>query len=178
MKWVWEEHLADVFPERMNEYTDEELKHRPTLVFCNHCDNPSCVKVCPTKATFKREDGPVMMDMHRCIGCRYCIVGCPYGARSFNWKTPRKYFDEHGGPTNPDYPERSKGVVEKCTMCTERIAENKEPYCVEACQAKGNKALIFGDIADPNSEIRNGVIVSAPGRRSRRSGWRCKPSRH
>ena len=154
IKWLWMEHLADVFPGRVNQYTDEELKHRPTLVLCNHCENPPCVKVCPTKATFKREDGPVMMDMHRCIGCRYCIVGCPYGSRSFNWKNPQKHFEEKGGPPNPQYPIRGKGVVEKCTLCPERLAAGKQPACVEACQAKGGGALTFGDLQDENSEIR------------------------
>jgi len=154
VKWIWNEPLAEVFPERVNEYTEEELKHRPTLVLCNHCEHPPCVKVCPTKATFKREDGPVMMDMHRCIGCRYCIVGCPYGSRSFNWKSPAKHFEEHGGPPNPKYPIRGKGVVEKCTLCPERLSRGELPACVEACQEKGGGAMIYGDVADPESAIR------------------------
>ena len=154
VKWIWKEHFADVFPGRVNEYTEEELKHRPTLVLCNHCAHPPCVKVCPTGATFKREDGPVMMDMHRCIGCRYCIVGCPYGARSFNWKSPKKYFDANGGPTHPTNPIRRKGVVEKCTLCPERLAKGEPPACVEACASKGNGALTFGDLADSGSAIR------------------------
>jgi molybdopterin-containing oxidoreductase family iron-sulfur binding subunit len=111
--------------------------------------------VCPTQATWKREDGIVMMDMHRCIGCRYCIVGCPYGSRSFNWRDPRPNLkrDENGEPvTNPDFPTRTKGVVEKCNFCADRMAKGeKTPSCVAQCP---HGALVFGDVNDPNSEVR------------------------
>ena len=88
-----------------------------------------------------------MMDWHRCIGCRYCILACPYGARSFNWRDPRPHIKE----TNPDYPTRMRGVVEKCTFCEERLARGELPACVTACD-KG--ALAFGDLEDPHSEVR------------------------
>ena len=120
------------------------------VVFCNHCDNPPCVRVCPTRSTWKREDGIVMMDMHRCIGCRYCIVGCPYGSRSFNWSDPRGHLEQ----VNEAYPTRSKGVVEKCNFCVEKSREAEgawTPECVAACPAK---AMTFGDLSDPDSEIR------------------------
>ena len=113
---------------------------------CNHCDNPPCVKVCPVLATWKRDDGIVMMDMHRCIGCRYCIAACPYGSRSFNWKDPRPYI----GTINKQYPTRARGVVEKCNFCTERLAKGLPPACVDACK---NQALLFGNINDPHAEI-------------------------
>jgi molybdopterin-containing oxidoreductase family iron-sulfur binding subunit len=88
-----------------------------------------------------------MMDWHRCIGCRYCVAACPYGSRSFNWGDPRPYIRE----LNPDFPTRTKGVVEKCTFCEERLAKGQMPACVEACKAK---AMVFGDLNDPQSEVR------------------------
>jgi len=150
IKWIWEETYEHAFPGQGtgDEYLSEEIKHMPFLVLCNHCDNPPCVRVCPTKATFKRKDGIVMMDMHRCIGCRFCMAACPYGARSFNWSDPRPFIKEEN--ENREFPTRTKGVVEKCTLCYERLAKGLKPACVEA--SKG--ALIFGDLDDPNSEIR------------------------
>jgi molybdopterin-containing oxidoreductase family iron-sulfur binding subunit len=88
-----------------------------------------------------------MMDWHRCIGCRYCIAACPYGSRSFNWVDPRPYLNE----LNPDFPTRTKGVVEKCDLCEERLADGELPACVEACPAG---ALHFGDLGDPASSVR------------------------
>ncbi len=149
IKWIWKEKHENVFSEAVTPYTPAEVKERPTVVLCNHCDNPPCVRVCPTQATFKRPDGIVMMDEHRCIGCRYCMTGCPYGARSFNFEDPRPYVV--GEPA--DYPTRTKGVVEKCTFCAERLAIGKRPLCVEACEGIGCGALVFGDMGDPNSAI-------------------------
>ncbi len=148
IKWIWKEPFEHTFHEQEHPYLDAELKHAPTLVLCNHCDNPPCVRVCPTKATWKREqDGVVMMDWHRCIGCRYCVVACPYGARSFNWRDPRPFIDE----IQPDYPTRTRGVVEKCTFCEERLARGLRPACAEACR---ENAITFGDLDDPDSEVR------------------------
>jgi Fe-S-cluster-containing dehydrogenase component len=87
------------------------------------------------------------MDPHRCIGCRYCMAACPYGSRSFNWENPSEA--EHAG----GYPQRSAGVVEKCTLCVERIDIGLAPWCVEACTRAGKAALTFGDLADPTSEV-------------------------
>ncbi len=149
VKWIWKEAYEHTFPTQNHEFISSKAKNSPNVVLCNHCENPTCVNVCPTQATFKREtDGIVMMDFHRCIGCRYCMAGCPYGARSFNWKEARPNIKE----INPEFPTRTKGVVEKCNLCAERIAKDKLPICVEACEAK---AIIFGDLNDPNSEIRN-----------------------
>jgi Fe-S-cluster-containing dehydrogenase component len=168
IKWIWEEPLKDVFHERVHEHTHEGLLNKPVMVMCNHCDNPPCVRVCPTQATWKRPDGIVMMDQHRCIGCRYCMVGCPYGARSFNWSDPRKHLSD---PT-PDYPTRTKGVVEKCTFCAERLARGKMPSCVEACKAAGGEALVFGDLSDPKSEISRIVSQTLTARRKEHLGTR------
>jgi len=156
MKWIWKEPYERAFPSHEHRYLDDEHRERPTVVLCNHCDSPPCVRVCPTGATWKREDGLVAMDMHRCIGCRYCTVACPYGSRSFNWMPPwpREKDGEawpNGRPPNPSYPTRSKGVVEKCNFCAERLAEGLGPACAEVCEAG---AITFGDINDPQSEVR------------------------
>jgi len=147
IKWIWDEPFEHVFPGQEARYTEESFRKRPVLVLCNHCDNPPCVRVCPTKATFRREDGIVMMDYHRCIGCRFCIAGCPYGARSMNFRDPRPFIKK----INPIFPTRTKGVVEKCNFCEERLAKGVIPACVEACK---EKALVFGDLENPQSEIR------------------------
>lgn len=147
IKWIWLEKYGHVFPDDEHQYVSEAVEHKRFLTFCNHCTNPPCVRVCPTQATFKRADGIVMMDFHRCIGCRFCMAGCPYGSRSFNWGDPRRYLKE---PTNMEFPTRSKGVVEKCNFCEERLAKGLHPACVEV----SNGALIFGDLANPNSEVR------------------------
>lgn len=150
IKWIWQEEYENAFPGQYNEYVGKGFEHKPFMVLCNHCDNPPCVRVCPTKATWKREDGIVMMDMHRCIGCRFCMAACPYGSRSFNFTHPKPYIKE----LNPDYPTRTIGVVEKCHFCAERLAIGLGPACVEACE---QKALIFGDLDDPHSEVREAL---------------------
>jgi Fe-S-cluster-containing dehydrogenase component len=147
IKWIWKDKFEHVFPTQEHQFLSEDLKDEDVLVLCNHCDNPPCVRVCPTKSTWKRKDGIVMMDMHRCIGCRYCVAACPYGSRSFNWRDPRPFIKN----ITPDFPTRTRGVVEKCNFCAERLAEGLLPACVEACK---EKALIFGDLEDPESEVR------------------------
>jgi molybdopterin-containing oxidoreductase family iron-sulfur binding subunit len=144
IKWIWKEGYPNAFPDQVHEHSTKALVESQVPVLCNHCDNAPCVRVCPTQATWKREDGVVMMDMHRCIGCRYCVVACPYGSRSFNFKDPRPHIAEIEG----SFPTRSKGVVEKCNLCAERIAVGQEPACVEACQRAGVGAMIFGDLGD------------------------------
>jgi len=147
VKWIWEEPFPNVFPNEEAPHVAEALTSRPALVFCNHCDNPPCARVCPTEATWKRADGIVMMDWHRCIGCRYCMAACPYGSRSFNWEDPRPSIKE----LNRDFPTRTKGVVEKCTFCDELVDKGQQPACVAACK---DKAMTFGDLNDPDSEVR------------------------
>lgn len=143
--WIAKEPFDRAFPGQEDEYSRERIA--PAMVLCNHCDNPPCVRVCPVQATFKREDGIVGMDFHRCIGCRYCMAACPYGSRSFNWQDPRPFIHN----PNPDFPTRTKGVVEKCTFCSERLGTGRAPACVEACP---EKALTFGNLADPSSPVR------------------------
>jgi molybdopterin-containing oxidoreductase family iron-sulfur binding subunit len=148
VKWIWKEPFERAFPSLQTDYLPDDLHAKPVMVLCNHCDNPPCVRVCPTRATWRRDDGIVMMDWHRCIGCRYCVAACPYGSRSFNWKDPRPSLAQ----INQDFPTRSKGVVEKCTLCEERLAKGQPPACVAACPAK---ALVFGNLGDPASEVRS-----------------------
>ncbi|MEW5946551.1 MAG: sulfate reduction electron transfer complex DsrMKJOP subunit DsrO [bacterium] len=151
VKWVWTEPFERAFPDQAHGRAPEFLRENPVLVLCNHCSDPPCVRVCPTKATWKRRsDGVVMMDMHRCIGCRYCMAACPYGARSFNWRDPRAHLTD----VRAEYPTRTAGVVEKCTFCDERLREGREPACVEAvrCVPGADGAMTFGDVSDPESE--------------------------
>lgn len=149
IKWIWKESFEHAFPIQYHSYPATPLQEAETLVLCNHCERPPCVRVCPTQATWRREDGLVMMDQHRCIGCRYCIAACPYGARSFNYRDPREGLKK----INARYPTRTKGVVEKCNLCAERLATGKIPACVEACEKNGAKALVFGDLKDPDSDV-------------------------
>lgn len=119
--------------------------HEQSLpLMCQHCETPPCVDVCPTGASFKREDGIVLVDKHICIGCRYCMMACPYKARSFIHEVI-----ENQTLSAP----RGKGTVESCTMCVHRVDKDGTPACVEACTQEDHNAMLFGDINDPDSEI-------------------------
>ena len=133
---------------------------------CMQCDNPPCTRVCPVHATYLNPEGIVAQVYERCIGCRFCMVGCPYTVKYFNW------FDYHSRMPaslrqsgNPDVSTRPKGVVEKCTFCHHRLQKAKDkaavenrglkaedyiPACVESCPAR---AMVFGDVSDPESEV-------------------------
>lgn len=140
---------------------------------CLHCDNPPCTKVCPVGATYVNEEGIVAQIWDRCIGCRYCQVSCPYERKFFNWKKP-EWPDTYIQMLNPDVAPRPKGVVEKCTFCYHRIRKVKEkardekrnirdeevrylPACAEACPTR---AIVFGDLEDPNSLVSH--LVKSP----------------
>ncbi len=156
----------------VGEYPNLSLTYQP--INCFHCDNPPCVKVCPVGATFQREDGIVMMDYDRCIGCRYCMVACPYNLRVFNWETPTQIPANEGGGwlaggvADPDAagfhvgderkPPRPVGVVEKCDFCYQRVDDGEQPFCIEVCPAR---ARTFGDLNDPDSEVSD-LIRSKP----------------
>jgi tetrathionate reductase subunit B len=114
---------------------------------CNHCDDAPCVTVCPTKASHKREDGIVLINRSRCVGCKYCIPSCPYDARFFN---------------------EELGVAEKCTFCLPRLAEGHLPACATTCP--GN-ARVFGDLNDPESEIS---VVLRDAAESRLKVWKLR----
>lgn len=156
------------------EYPDVSESFLP--VPCMHCENAPCTRVCPVGATWSREDGVVLVDYERCIGCRYCMTACPYGVRQFNWQDPDESFKQgfevagfeentfkdkgykYGYPfdhkTDDDRlvytPKRPKGVVEKCTFCVQYTDQGIKPACVRGCT--GN-ARIFGDLDDKNSKI-------------------------
>ncbi len=112
-------------------------------VMCQHCEHPPCVDVCPTGASMKRADGIVLVNRHICIGCRYCMMACPYKARSF------EHHEVEESDKAPWAP-RGQGTVEACTMCVHRVDTGRIPACVEACD-KG--AMLFGDLNDANSDI-------------------------
>jgi molybdopterin-containing oxidoreductase family iron-sulfur binding subunit len=151
------ERWVNVFEEADKYYNPHEVPeegHFYMPVQCQQCENPPCVKVCPTKATWKERDGIVVVDYNWCIGCRYCMAACPYGARHFNWAKPRIARSEintevHYLGNRPRY----KGVVEKCTFCIQRTREKpgRYPACVEICPVGARK---FGNLLDPESEIR------------------------
>ncbi|MGO9611976.1 MAG: 4Fe-4S dicluster domain-containing protein [Dissulfurispiraceae bacterium] len=121
-------------------------------VQCQQCENPPCVKACPTQATWKEPDGIVVVDYNWCIGCRYCMAACPYGARRFNWATPNRKSEEVNPKTHylGNRP-RYRGVVEKCTFCIQRTRNGRYPACVEACPVGARK---FGNLLDPDGEMR------------------------
>lgn len=114
------------------------VTRRFQTVQCNHCDNPPCAQVCPTKATYKRRDGIVLVDGKICIGCKYCVVTCPYQARVWN--------EERGTPGG-------------CKLCVTRVTRGVQPACVLACPSK---ARTFGDLDDPESEISRLIVRKRP----------------
>ncbi|MCA1908169.1 MAG: 4Fe-4S dicluster domain-containing protein [Magnetospirillum sp.] len=135
---------------------DPKTGHQHSLpVMCQHCAKPPCVDVCPTGASMKRADGIVLVDRHICIGCRYCMMACPYKARSF------AHEDQSG---QKDHNPRGKGCVESCTLCVHRIDAGGQPACVEACSKDGGAAMLFGDLNDPKSEISQRISKEATSR--------------
>ena len=115
-------------------YPDLEMYYLP--VQCQHCADPECVKVCPTGASHKLEDGTVQIDKSKCIGCQFCAMACPYNVRYLN---------------------EEERVVEKCTLCKERTDRGDEPMCVVCCPTK---ARVFGDLDDPDSDISKEIVAT------------------
>jgi len=112
---------------------------------CFHCDKPMCVSVCPVGATFKRDDGIVLIDNQRCIGCKFCMTGCPYSVRVFNWKDPGvKLPPGHVYDPETNIPP-VEGTVGKCIFCADKLRNNELPRCVSACPMG---VLYFGDLLE------------------------------
>jgi len=136
-----------VFDEEEGEYPSVRRYFLPRL--CMHCEDAPCVEACPTGASHKREDGIVLCDYDKCVGCKYCILACPYGARYFN-EDKRGYFGDKLTPNEEiGYQKHALGTVEKCHFCVDRVERGEEPACVLACLTR---ARIFSDLDDPNSE--------------------------
>lgn len=154
----WMQVLAHV----EGEYPNVKVRFIPRP--CMHCDEPPCVQVCPVEATYKREDGLVMQNNERCIGCKYCMVACPYGVRNINARKfrPPETMTQY---VNPDVPARRLGIVEKCTFCVHRLEKAKEKaraegrevkdgdYVTACAQTCTGAAIKFGDLDDPKSEV-------------------------
>lgn len=123
-------------------------------VNCQHCENPACVKACPVGATYKREeDGIVVQDYDKCVGCRYCMVACPYsGVRQFNWKEPEYAIEVAMGGAG--VTPHQFNTVSKCTFCIHRLARGEKPACIDVCP---NRARFFGDLDDPNSDVNKAL---------------------
>ena len=152
-----------------NLVVEDKTENGQTFFFtrpCLHCQDAPCVEVCPVQATYHREDGLVMMDYDRCIGCRYCEVACPYDARKFNWaeRTDVNPYVPTWG--TPEVDRRPRGVVEKCTFCVHRLDEGLKaglmpgidreatPACVNACPVG---ARVFGNLKDENSKVAQAI---------------------
>jgi molybdopterin-containing oxidoreductase family iron-sulfur binding subunit len=152
---------------RIERYTDgsaDELNVSFVPMMCQHCNNAPCEPVCPVYATYHNEEGLNQMVYNRCVGTRYCANNCSYKVRRFNWYE-YKFPEPMDWQLNPDVTKRGEGVMEKCTFCVQRIAAGKDaakdqgrpvqdgeiqPACVQSCPTK---ALVFGNLNDPNSEV-------------------------
>jgi len=144
---------------RIVKVKDELTGHESRLpMMCQHCEHPPCVDVCPTGASFKRADGIVMVDRHTCIGCRYCMMACPYKARSFIHEVV---------DTKLTRAPRGKGCVESCNLCVHR-RDNGKPStaCADACEAKRQGAILFGDLKDPEGPLMK-ALATLPSRQIR-----------
>jgi len=146
--------------EQVGQTPKGQAVYRP--IPCQHCQEAPCVEICPVGATYHRADGLVMMDYDRCIGCRYCQLSCPYGARHFNWERFTGPNPDVPAAGHPEVDRRQRGVVEKCSFCVQRIDRglaigltpgvdpDATPACVVACTYG---ARLFGDLNDPDSPV-------------------------
>lgn len=150
---------SEVLKEEVGTYPNAHQEFTPTL--CNHCEAAPCAEVCPTEATYIREDGIVAVNAEDCIGCQSCIQACPYNVRTLITDTTVGYYGEMGLAANETlaYANHTPNTVEKCTFCSHRVDAGKEPACVQACPAK---ARIFGDLDDAESTISKLIVEKSP----------------
>jgi molybdopterin-containing oxidoreductase family iron-sulfur binding subunit len=148
-------HFHKVMKYEVGKYPNAKMKFLPMP--CMHCQDPPCLKVCPTGATYIHPDGLVLLDEKICIGCRACMVACPYESRQFLWEI-RNYYP--GSPPTPYEKIKQKGfekgTVVKCNFCLQRLEEGKEPACVATCPAT---ARTFGDLDDPENEVSRLIVM-------------------
>ncbi len=139
-----------VYTEERGTYPDVTTTYVPAL--CNHCADAPCVTVCPTGATYKREDGIVLVDADKCNGCRACMMACPYGNRFYlrHGVLEAGYYGERTAFEDAKWAAFQEGTVTKCTFCVHRVDEGLQPACVVTCPTD---ARIFGDLSDPESEV-------------------------
>jgi len=147
----------------VGKYPEAKMKFLPMP--CMHCQNAPCLKVCPTGATYRETDGRILIDYDKCIGCRACMIACPFDSRHFIWELSNYY--ENCGPTpfeTVKFASFTEGTVAKCTFCGERLKRGEQPACVETCIGL---ARTFGDLDDPNSEVSR-LIVEHGGKQFRK----------
>ncbi len=140
--WNW------VLHEEAGEYPSVRRHFIPRL--CMQCQDAPCIDACPTGATYRGEDGLVLIEYDKCAGCKYCLLACPYGARCFNEEKGGYYGAVLTPAEKLGYQKHRLGVVEKCDFCLDSLKQGQEPACVRVCPPK---ARYFGDLNDPDSEI-------------------------
>jgi molybdopterin-containing oxidoreductase family iron-sulfur binding subunit len=140
---------ARVYTEEAGTYPDVKTTYVPVL--CNHCEDAPCVTVCPTGASYKRKDGIVLVNQHACIGCRFCMMACPYASRFYlrHGTLEAGYHGERTAFEDAKWDAFTEGTVTKCTFCAHRVDDGLEPACVVTCPTD---ARIFGDLEDPESK--------------------------
>lgn len=138
------------------EYPDAHQRYVSTM--CNHCENPPCVEACPNGATYKSEEGPILIDNELCEGCGTCVEACPYGHRFLIDEAPKTSYEGVVLPCEEASSKRSN-IVEKCTFCYERLAEGKAPMCSIHCPGQ---CRIFGDVNDPESDVAKYIAEKKP----------------
>jgi Fe-S-cluster-containing dehydrogenase component len=152
-------------------YPEARLYFLPML--CMHCQEAPCLDACPTGATFRGGGGLVLVDDAICVGCRYCMMACPYEARSYNFDRPQEFYPAQGFTKfeQGSFNQHPKSAIEKCSFCATRLQEGKLPACVATCPSG---ARIFGDLDDPESQVAK--LVASGLARPRLEEQGTKPS--
>ena len=148
-------HFHKVIKYEFGKYPNAKMKFLPMP--CMHCQDPPCQKVCPTGATFIHPEGLVLIDENKCIGCRACMVACPYESRQFLWEIKTYFLGSHPTPYEKIKQKGfEKGTVVKCNFCLHRLEQGRLPACVTTCPSE---ARTFGDIDDPESEVSRLIVL-------------------